>query len=112
MIDLALDGRVMIRNIVDEAVQELDLLFNTDTTELIGYPEYGTNFEQFLWRINPEEEKLKQYIKNQIASTLYLSQLKTDVEVSTEFGVQRLIYNIKIHIYNEDTEIVRNYEFR
>ena len=50
MIDLALDGRVMIRNIMDEAVQELDILFNTDTTELLGYPTYGTNFEQFLWK--------------------------------------------------------------
>ena len=37
MIDLALDGRVMIHSELDEAIQELDLLFNTENTELLGY---------------------------------------------------------------------------
>lgn len=113
MIDLALDGRVIIRNILDEAVQELDILFNTDTTELLGYPTYGTNFEQFLWRISPEEDRLKQYIRDQIANTIYLSQLKTDIDVTTDFGQYRLIYNIKIRVYdNNNNELIRNYEFR
>ena len=47
MIDLALDSKIFIDTNIDAALQELDLLFNTENTELIGYPEYGTNFEQF-----------------------------------------------------------------
>ena len=113
MIDLALDGRVFIRSAIDEAVQELDLMFNTDLTELLGYPKYGTNFEQFSWRVNPEEEALRNYIINKISETIFLSQYKTDVDVSTDFGQYRLIYYVKIHIYDVDnTEITRTYEFR
>ena len=40
MIDLALTGDIIIDNELDEALQELDILFNTENTELIGYPEF------------------------------------------------------------------------
>ena len=114
MLDLALDGRVFIQNELDEAVQELDLLFNTDLTELIGYPKYGTNFETFSWQVTPEENRLRDYIYSLINNTLYLSKFRTDVEVTSEFGEYRYIYVVKIHVYddNNNKEVVRNYEFR
>ena len=37
MIDLAIDSRVFITTKLDEAVQELDMIFNTTNCELIGY---------------------------------------------------------------------------
>ena len=44
ILDLAIDGNVFIDNIVDAALQEIDLIFNTTNTELIGNPSFGTNF--------------------------------------------------------------------
>ena len=46
MIDLAIDSKVFITNEFDAAMQELDIILNTTNTELIGYPSFGTNFEQ------------------------------------------------------------------
>ena len=41
MLDLALDDRIFLNDPIDCAVQELDLILNTNCTELIGYTEYG-----------------------------------------------------------------------
>ena len=43
MIDLSLDNKVLVTDVMDAAVQELDILFNTTPTELLGYTSYGTN---------------------------------------------------------------------
>ena len=112
MIDLAIDGRVFIDNILDEALQELDILFNTTNTELIGYPRYGTNFEQFLWQLTPSPNELRNYILERIGDTFYLSQLNTNVNVEVLNGEIRNIYYVKIAVtYNEETKY-REYQFR
>jgi len=114
MIDLALDGRVMLYSEFDEAIQELDILFNTDNTELLGYKEYGTAFEQFSWQLNPNEEAIKKYVEQKISSTVYLSRYKTEVNVTSDKGEYRLIYYVNISIYQNDgeTPVIRKYEFR
>ena len=48
MLDLSLDHNVLINTELEAAVQELNIIFNTETTVLIGCPTFGTNFEQFL----------------------------------------------------------------
>lgn len=114
MIDLALDGRVMIYNEFDEALQELDLLFNTENTELLGDYKYGTAFEQFSWQLNPNEDSIKQYVESKLMDTLYLSKYKRNIEVTSDKGEYRLIYYIKIYIYpNDNSEpVIRKYEYR
>ena len=51
MIDLAIDSRIFLTEEIDLAVQELDVLFNTENTQLLGMPDFGSNFEQFLWQL-------------------------------------------------------------
>ena len=65
-LDLSLDNRIMLNTKLDCAIQELDMLFNTTNTELIGKPEYGTNFEQFLWQLTPSTDELRKYIYQKI----------------------------------------------
>ena len=114
MIDLAVDSRVFINTPLEEAVQELDLVFNTERTELIGYPTYGTNFEQFLWELNPDVHQLKKYILEQISvNTLFLPQMHVEVEVSLYDGEYRNIYLVAIQITdNEGNTESRAYEFK
>jgi len=112
MIDLAIDGRIFINNVLDEALQELDILFNTTNTELIGYPQYGTNFEQFLWQLTPSPNELRNYINERISDTFYLSQLETNIEVEVLKGEIRNIYYVRIGVtYKEETKY-REYQFR
>ena len=115
MLDLAIDGRVFIENEIDEAVQELDLLFNTENTELIGNYSFGTSFEQFLWQTTDNSNQIKSYIYSKIANTLYLSTYNVDVDVNIVNGEYRLIYQVQIKVHdknNENEYKIRQYEFR
>ena len=72
MVDLALTDNIFTESKIEEAIQELDILFNTVPTELIGDTTYGSNFLQFLWSLTPMEESITKYIYDRIAGyTVY-----------------------------------------
>jgi len=97
MIDLALDNSIFINSNVKEALQELDILFNTENSELIGYPEYGSNFEQYLWQMTPSPNALKNYIEELIEKhTLFVKKFDVIVNVNVLEGEYRGIYNVII----------------
>lgn len=113
MIDLALDSSIFITNTLDAAVQEIDILFNTDNTELIGSPSFGLNFEQFLWQMNPSPESLRHYIEEHLNSAYYLQNLKYDLDVTYVEGEFRYIYNVSITVYDDNNNSrKRSYQLR
>ncbi len=113
MLDLALDNRIEIYNPLDAAIQEIDLLFNTENTELIGYPEYGINFEQFLWILTPTTSEFEDYINQKLSTLYYLGMYQYQAKVEFAPGEIRSIYRIMIDIYISDEEkITKEYEFR
>ena len=69
-IDVGLFDKVVVNSYLDLALQELDILFNTRPTELLGHPTFGINFEQFLWTLTPSSDTLERYIKEKITKTL------------------------------------------
>lgn len=113
MIDLAIDSKVFITNEFDAAMQELDIILNTTNTELIGYPSFGTNFEQFLWQLNPAVNSIKEYIYEKIQDTLYLRQYTTDIDVNILKGDYRMIYNVEINVHDRTGNTQKRvYQFR
>ena len=109
-IDFSLDNRIMLDNRLDCAIQELDMLFNTTNTELIGDTNYGTNFEQFLWQLTPSPSELKRYINEKIQQyTYYMLQYDYDINIKTELGELRDIYYVEITLTtdsdDEETEM-------
>ena len=82
MIDLSLDNKVLVTDVMDAAVQELDILFNTTPTELLGYTSYGTNWYQFLWILNPSMEDIKNYVVEKLSGTYFVSQMEHTVTVT------------------------------
>lgn len=102
--DFSLDNRIMLDNSLDCAIQELDMLFNTTNTELIGDTNYGTNFEQFLWQLTPSPSELKRYINEKIQQyTYYMLQYDYDINIRTELGELRDIYYVEITL-NTDSD--------
>lgn len=82
MIDLALANNIIITDQLDAAVQELDILFGTTQTELLGDVSFGSNFYTFLWELTPTTNSLKEYITNLISeNTYYAKQFSPEVEV-------------------------------
>lgn len=114
MIDLAIDSRVFLNRDIDMALQEIDLLFSTTNTELIGYPEFGTNFEQFLWTLTPTTSELQKYINEKLRECYYVNQFKVDTDVEMLTGEIRSIYVVYIEITDWDTNEKRKrvYQFK
>lgn len=112
MIDLAIDSRIFILTPLEEAIQELDLLLNTTNTELIGYPLFGTDFEQFLWQNNDCSSKIKDYINDKIKETYFLKNFNTDINVYMIKGQYRNIYCVKISVSDGENTQNREYQFR
>lgn len=97
MIDLALDATIFVDDPIREALQEIDILFNTEQTELLGYSEYGTNWEQYLWQMSPSPHSLKSYIKEKIANeTYYPNMFDITIDVKILEGEFRNIYQVLI----------------
>lgn len=85
--DIALDNSVFVTDTLNAAMQELDLLFNTEPTELIGDTSFGTFFEQFLWDLQPRESDLKDYITRKITNNTYwVNQYDWEVNVTVNDG--------------------------
>lgn len=109
ILDLALDNRTVLTSPLDCAVQELDMLFNTTNTEVIGKPEYGTNFEQFLWTLTPMTESLKEYIERKLRDMYFVPQFDPTVEVSVTDGEMRDIYyvTISLKVNSDNPEVLK-----
>lgn len=113
MIDLAIDNRIFIENELDEAIQELDMIFNTSNTELIGYPEYGTNWYQFLWQLNASPNSLQSYIYEKINDSYFLRQFEVKVQVQVlDEGNAEGIYRVIITVSNKKETKIRAYNLR
>lgn len=111
-IDLSLDNRIILYSKFDAAIQEIDLLFNTSHCELLGDTSYGTNFEQFLWTLNPSPDALKKYINEKISKSSLASEVVSDVDVKVYDGEYRNIYDVQLTLTSGDDVAYRKYEFR
>ena len=104
MLDFGLHNKPIVISKVDEAVQELDILFNTMPTEMIGQPSYGVNFLQFLWSLSPNTQKLKKYIRDCINTyTCYTRDCEIEIEVTTEDEESSYSYVVAIYLYDSET---------
>jgi len=114
MLDLALDGRIFLNNELDCALQEIDMLLNTENTELIGYPSYGTEFETFLWTLTPTTLEIENYIKEKIeTSTFYAKQFELHVNAVYLDGEYRSVYYVRIILVDKSGNVgVREYQYQ
>ena len=115
MLDLALDGRVFLENQIDCALQEIDILLNTENTQLIGYPTFGTEFYTFLWNLSPTTTEIENYITNKIMTeTYYASQLNIRVKAYYLDENYKSVYYVKIAIFDENGNVagIREYQYQ
>lgn len=57
------------------------MIFNTDLTEVLGEPSFGSKFEGFLWELSPDPSRLKTYIIEKLSQTYYVSKFPYTVSV-------------------------------
>ena len=116
MMDLAIDSRLILDTEIDIALQELDILFNVINTELIGNPDFGTNFEQFLWTLATSKDQLYKYINQKIRTeTIYLKDMDVNINITidnSEYGNNIYIVNIDLKDPNSGQEVTRIYKLK
>lgn len=113
MIDLSLTNNIYINNELDEALQELDILFNTENTELIGDIDVGINMQQYLWTLTPAVTSLKEYLNSKLMTLTYLQKFQYNLDVKYYHDDISSIYHIIIDIYLEDKQkIKKEYTFK
>lgn len=116
MIDLSLkniNNNIYIDDDLEEALQELDILFYTENTELIGDIDFGINLEQYLWILSPAVESIKSYINDKLMNLQYLQKFQYNLDVEYISGDIKSEYRIKIDIYLENKQkIKKEYIFK
>ena len=80
-LDFSLYDDIILTNELDAALQELDVIFNTDLTEVLGESSFGSKFESFLWELTPDTNRLKTYMIEKINQTYYASRFPYTVTV-------------------------------
>lgn len=69
MIDFNLDKNDPIKNSdVGLILQQIDLLFDTTPREVLGYEEFGTDYDRFLFNLNFSDVAIEQSILSDIRS--------------------------------------------
>ena len=113
MLDISLNDKIFIDNELDAAIQELDLILNTENTELIGDTQFGTTLEHFLWTLTPTTEEFNNYIKEKLSTLYYFNQFKHNIHTEYHEGEFRSIYHLIIEIYtDEETYVQKEYTFK
>ena len=98
MVDFSLykkSGKSVINAEVDLLIQQIDLLFDTTPTEVLGSEEFGTQYDKYLYNVKLSAENLKTIISSDIAQ-LYLMGWNYDVEVYLLQGTEQDIALIQI----------------
>lgn len=82
-VDISANGdSAVITNKFDFLLQEIDILFDTNPGEVLGDPDFGTDFEKFIWDLSVSNSEISSYVREKIRSNT-LSGMDFDITVST-----------------------------
>jgi hypothetical protein len=66
ILEISLSDNIIENDLFSMALQEIDIIFTTVNTELIGYPHYGCDFNDYLWMLTPAVNSLYTYINEKL----------------------------------------------
>ena len=112
MVDFSLykkGGQSVINYEVDLLLQQVDLLFDTTPTEVLGDETFGTRYDDYLYDIKLSADNLKTIIEQDL-STLNLMGWKYEVEVHLLQGTEQDIALINISFYKGIESVQKIYK--
>lgn len=67
MVDFNLNGnKPIINDDVDLILQQIDILFDTTPTEVLGAPDYGTTYDNYLYQLKISNKALEEVVKSDL----------------------------------------------
>ena len=112
MIDFTLSNKlsdeIVISNDLLCVLQQIDLLFNTEKTDVLGDLNYGTNYDKYLYTVGMSNATLESKILNDLHN-LNLLGFTPSVNVSIVEGTHRDIAFIDITLTGDYDEYNKTY---
>ena len=95
------DRKVFVSDEVESLLQQIDMLFDTNPTEVFG-EDYGSSFYDFLWDLNASASDISEYKKKIIYKYVKLNGWALDVITDIIQGTQNDIILIRIQLSKYD----------
>lgn len=112
MIDFSLSNKltddIVISNNLICVLQQIDLLFDTDTNTVLGDPSYGTNYDKYLYTLGMSNSSLESKILDDLHQ-LNLCGFTPSVVVKIMEGTYRDIAIIDITLTGSYEEYNKTY---
>ena len=110
MVDFSINkDEVILTGDVELVIQQLDLLFDTNTNEVFA-EEYGTWFEEFLYDLNISNSYISEYTKNMIVNNVNLMGFNVDVNTQLCAGTEHDIILVSIDLKRDYEEYSKTYK--
>lgn len=110
MIDLSLDTDTVVKTTdLDNVIQQIEMLFDTSPFEVIGEPNYGSDFEKFLWNLNSSNYDIENYISSKIQNEVELLGFSVEVSVGIMEGTENDIILADITISRDGNSYAKTY---
>lgn len=103
------DSKYIIEQDADYVLQQIDILFDTTPTEVLGSELFGTRYEDFLYNLGISNEGVKSQIESDL-STLDLRGFTYKVDVQLFVGTEHDIALVQIYLSKNGQTYTRNYK--
>lgn len=113
MVDLSLDNIDVVKTTdLENVIQQIEMLFDTSPFEVIGEPNYGSDFEKFLWNLTASNYDIENYIRSRIQNEVDLLGFTVDVEVNLMEGTENDIILADITISRDGYNYNKTYRIK
>jgi hypothetical protein len=110
MIDFSLNpNKSELNQNVELILQQIDLLFDTNINEVLGYEDFGSQYDRYLYDLQISNEGLKQKVLSDLNS-LELFEYKPTVNVYLLQGTEQDIALINIILKSDTDKIEKTYK--
>lgn len=110
MIDLSLDTDTVVKTTdLENVIQQIEMLFDTSPFEVIGEPNFGSDFEKFLWNLNSSNYDIENYILSRIQNEVELLGFSVEVTVGIMEGTENDIILADITISRDGNSYAKTY---
>ena len=110
MVDFNLDAGSPIKNgDIALILQQIDILFDTTPKDVLGYEEYGTRYDDYLYKLDISQEALRQTVLNDLLS-LNLFDFSPSVQIHLLQGTEQDIALVEIVLSRDDERYEKVYK--
>lgn len=111
MIDFcATEDEVQLTDELDLIIQQIDMLFSTTPTDVIGDPTYGSSYEKFIWDLSYPTSEIKRYAESQLLKNVEFFGNKFNVNVSILHGECNDIILLEVNIFVQGHQYQKIYK--